>query len=83
MKPHVKNYLEYHGLTEGDFLACEVCGKGGIIPDGIEIHHIVYRSHGGTDDPENTIALCCGNVSCHKKAHNGELSKEFLRSCKK
>jgi len=85
MQKHVKNYLEYHGLYEGDPLACEVCGKVGIIPDDIDIHHIEPKGMGGSklkDNPENLIALC---RTCHEYAHdqNTPSHRDYLRRCRK
>lgn len=34
------------------------------------MHHIIYRSKGGSDEIENLITLC---ETCHKKLHKGEL----------
>ena len=51
---------------------CEVCGW---VPsgrwwkhpiDGLEMHHIVPVSAGGTDDLDNLIAIC---ANCHRLAH--------------
>ncbi len=79
MQKYVKNYLDYHGLCIGDLILCEVCGKPTIIPDNMEIHHIIYRSQGGSDEPENLIALCAGeDDTCHSKAHRRELTPEYL-----
>ena len=36
----------------------------------LHVHHIVYRSNGGSDALDNLITLC---EECHKKLHNGEL----------
>ena len=35
----------------------------------LEVHHIIYRSHGGSDSPSNLIVLC-GNH--HESLHNGQ-----------
>jgi hypothetical protein len=32
----------------------------------LHAHHIEFRSHGGTDDPENRTVLCAG---CHRLLH--------------
>jgi hypothetical protein len=34
----------------------------------LEVHHIVHREHGGTNDPSNLILLCGGH---HKQHHDG------------
>ena len=52
-------------------MKCAVCG----CEYGIEIHHIIPRILGGTDDPSNLEPLCS---SCHKKKHlenRSELTK--------
>jgi N6-L-threonylcarbamoyladenine synthase len=36
----------------------------------LNAHHIVFRSKGGTDRPDNLITLCEG---CHKKLHEGKI----------
>ena len=36
----------------------------------LEVHHIKFRSQGGTDNPNNLITLC---QKCHKKVHAGKL----------
>lgn len=33
---------------------------------GLQIHHVVHRSQGGTDSPHNLITLCW---KCHAVAH--------------
>ena len=51
-----------------DNYTCQVCGKKNT---RLEVHHIVYRSQGGTDDENNLITLC---EDCHDKVHNGKLT---------
>ncbi len=36
--------------------------------DKLQVHHIVFRSNGGTDTPLNLISLC---EKCHKDLHDG------------
>lgn len=63
-----KNYKQ---VAERDNSLCRVCGK-----PSSDIHHIVYRSHGGTNDIRNLIALCRG---CHDNAHKDEkVMREYL-----
>jgi hypothetical protein len=33
--------------------------------EGLQIHHLVPRSHGGTDDPSNLAAVCAGGRDDH------------------
>lgn len=35
----------------------------------LHVHHIVFRSQGGTNSPSNLITLC---ASCHKALHRGD-----------
>jgi hypothetical protein len=43
---------------------CEGCGG-----QATQMHHRLYRSRGGEDEPQNLLHLC---VSCHGRAHTGE-----------
>lgn len=54
-----------------DSYTCQICGAKNT---RLEVHHIVYRSKGGTDDEDNLITLC---ESCHKKIHTGEINVEL------
>ena len=71
MQKHCKNYMKYFGYGEQDKILCEHCGRV-----ACDLHHIVYRSHGGTDEVENIIALC---RKCHEMAHNSELTQGDLK----
>ena len=62
---NIKAYI----LTRDNYI-CQCCKtKKGTL----HVHHIVYRSQGGSDDTSNLVTLC---ENCHKKLHKGEL-KEF------
>ena len=54
-----KNY-EYYVLARDEY-TCQLCHKHG---EGVKlvVHHIVYRSQGGTDRVDNLITLC---TNCH------------------
>ncbi len=41
---------------------CELCYLSG----QTQIHHIIYKSQGGHDTPDNLISLC---LDCHEDAH--------------
>ena len=56
-------------IKERDYYRCRACGYG----QNLHVHHIIYRSHGGPDEPWNLITLC---KRCHDTAH-GLNSKEF------
>ena len=62
MKKHVKNYMNHYKYGEQDMIICEYC-----MNPANDIHHLVYKSHGGTDEIHNLIALC---RTCHLHAHN-------------
>lgn len=47
-----------------DNYKCQCCHKSGI---PLQVHHIVYRSNGGSDHEDNLITLC---EQCHKDIHN-------------
>ena len=46
-----------------DNYTCQCCGKKKC---RLEVHHIIFRSNGGTDNEENLITLC---TDCHKGVH--------------
>jgi hypothetical protein len=48
-------------VTERD-VRCRGCGSGA----SAHIHHIIFKSQGGADEPENLARLC---VKCHQRAH--------------
>ena len=51
-----------------DGYTCQLCGRK---HTRLEVHHIIYRSQGGTDDEDNLITLC---EDCHDKVHDGSLT---------
>jgi hypothetical protein len=50
-----------------DNYTCQICGKKHA---RLEVHHIIFRSQGGTDDENNLITLC---EDCHSGIHNGKI----------
>ena len=50
-----------------DNYTCQCCGKKNC---QLQTHHIIFRSHGGSDDENNMITLC---KECHKGVHNGTI----------
>ena len=50
-----------------DNYTCQLCSKKHVL---LEIHHIIWRSRGGSDDENNLITLC---HDCHSKVHEGLL----------
>ena len=60
--------VAYAGIYARDRFRCSspVCPRRDITP-----HHLKYRSHGGTDDPDNVTSLC---VYCHLEGiHAGRI----------
>ncbi len=50
-----------------DGYKCRVCGFcRGPNPNAVEMHHIVFRSHGGEHSADNLVTLC---FSCHRGIH--------------
>lgn len=83
MQKHIKNYLKYFDIGEQDIWQCEACAKQYPINNGLQIHHILFRSHGGSDDVKNCICLC---VNCHDRAHGSKnyVSKDqfqYIHNC--
>lgn len=60
-------------LTRDDY-TCQICGEK---DTRLEVHHIQFRSKGGSDRMENLVTLC---YDCHSKVHGGVL--EFNRKVK-
>jgi hypothetical protein len=56
---------------------CQQCKKKNL---PLQVHHIVFRSEGGTDAPENLITLC---HTCHEKLHAGHLGTQITDKLKK
>ena len=56
-----------------DNYTCQYC-KGRHKDSKLEVHHIIFRSHGGSDEESNLITLC---HTCHKALHNGKISLEL------
>jgi hypothetical protein len=56
-------------VLDRDNHICQHC-KGKSKDKRLEVHHIIFRSNGGSDDPLNLITLC---ETCHKKLHSQEL----------
>ncbi|MGG6242896.1 HNH endonuclease signature motif containing protein [Nodosilinea sp. AN01ver1] len=54
---------------------CCICRR--FRPLHLQVHHIVEKKDGGTDDKENLIAIC---VSCHSDVHSEtKLTRRFSR----
>ena len=59
-------------VAERDNYSCVLCGC-----PANDVHHVIFRSHGGPDDINNCVCLC---RPCHEMAHgtNARLVREKL-----
>lgn len=71
------NIREY--VLSRDSYTCQHC-KGKSKDTKLEIHHILFRSNGGSDEPENLICLC---KTCHNKLHENTIKLNKTGSIKK
>ncbi|WP_296875335.1 RNA-guided endonuclease IscB [uncultured Methanobrevibacter sp.] len=74
------NGVEYqHGDAEGfynvksavlsrDKYTCQICGKK---HTKLEVHHIIFKSQGGSNRMDNLVTLCS---DCHSKIHKKQLT---------
>ena len=46
----------------------------------LEVHHIIFRSNGGSDEPDNLITLC---RQCHRELHLGKISLKNTKGLKR
>ena len=56
-----------------DNYTCQYC-KGKHKDSKLEVHHIIFRSQGGSDEESNLITLC---HTCHKDLHSGKIIPNF------
>ena len=56
-------------VLDRDKHTCQHC-KGKTKDSSLHVHHIVFRSNGGSDEAENLITLC---KVCHERLHKGEI----------
>jgi hypothetical protein len=61
---NTKSYV----LTRDNYI-CQHC-KGKSKDKHLNVHHIIFKSKGGSDDEKNLITLC---KTCHDKVHNGTI----------
>ncbi|MEA1975968.1 MAG: RNA-guided endonuclease IscB [Bacillota bacterium] len=88
--PDVKSWGYQKGILYGysnkrefalkrDNYKCQHC-KGKSKDSKLEVHHIVFRSNDGSDEPENLITLC---KTCHDKLHDGKIKLKGGRAKKR
>lgn len=61
-----------------DNYTCQCC-KGKHKDSKLEVHHIIFRSQGGSDEPENLITLC---HTCHYDLHHGKIKPKLQGKAK-
>jgi 5-methylcytosine-specific restriction endonuclease McrA len=54
-------YYKYYGLDECDVIYCFICSA-----IATQLHHIKYKSQGGSDHPDNLARMC---YDCHDSHH--------------
>lgn len=60
-------------LNRDDY-TCQHC-KGKTKDSGLHVHHIIFKSNGGSDEKENLITLC---KTCHNLLHEGKITLKIL-----
>lgn len=78
LRQYHKKYVETvhpHARRKGRTSSCLHCGTD--IECVLEMHHVIPRSKGGTDDKENKITLC---ANCHKIEHSKHLTANQKQS---
>lgn len=50
---------------------CRYCNRG----DTLDPHHVIFRSQGGSNAPNNLLTLC---RKCHNDIHDGRLRVEVI-----
>ena len=59
------SYNQLHRqILDRDNWRCQVCGS----MQNLQVHHLKYRSHSGSDAEQNLITLC---AVCHRQSHTG------------
>ena len=56
---------------------CLVCRQPLTLEDGWHVHHLCWRSHGGSDAPYNLVLL---HPNCHRQVHSKGLVVEKAAS---
>jgi len=53
--------MSHYGYGPEDIILCSDCGTV-----AVDIHHVVHKSQGGSDEVDNLIAVC---RPCHESYH--------------
>lgn len=74
--PKPKRIKNKKAIEEARRDYCEYCGGH----FNLQVHHWQHtRGAGGNDEPSNLVTLC---MSCHAKAHTGQISKTMIAKIK-
>lgn len=65
---NVKQYVLHR-----DGYMCKKCKK---TETKLQVHHVIFRSNGGTDSPDNLITLCS---ACHSNLHLSDTAEADLK----
>ncbi|GAF39320.1 paclitaxel taxanoid biosynthesis susceptibility protein ts1 [Agrilactobacillus composti DSM 18527 = JCM 14202] len=66
-------------VLDRDNYTCQIC-RGKNKDPKLKIHHIIYRSNGGTNQVSNLLTVC---ASCHTQANHQPGGKLFVLQAKK
>jgi len=75
----VATKAEWEAIAEAKQGPCRICRRvesNGSVHSTIELHHLIRRSQGGDDVPDNIVPLC---GACHRKLHDGRPGLAHLR----
>ena len=65
-------------VLQRDGYTCQHC-KGKSKDKRLHCHHIIFKEHGGSDNPENLIVMC---KTCHDSLHDGKIALDAKGSKK-
>ncbi len=65
-------------VLDRDQHTCQLCG-GKHKDSRLEVHHIIFRENGGSDEHTNLVTLC---HTCHCALHHGQISEKKLKALK-
>ena len=66
-----ERYRKMHDLAIGDYVPCLICHN-----QAVDLHHIVRKSRGGSDDVWNLAPLCRKH---HNEVHQYKITEELLQ----
>ena len=68
----LNNYIYFR-----DFGECALCHSP--VPEGTKAHHVIEKSHCGSDSKDNLVMLC---LKCHHDIHFTDKTKVLKERCK-